>query len=98
MHADANSRQNLKVLNDFSITFFGLAVVRQFEQMVAQGELVVELTSEISERALDLADDTTDRALEVVAEVKTADYADNLKAISFMVMAFAAVAIYLTKD
>lgn len=68
----------------------------QFEMMIRQGNMVVDLSDDLAERSMDLADDTTSNALDIISEVKTADFSDSLKSLSFAIMAFALGAIYLT--
>lgn len=59
-----------------------------FEGMLKQGTLTLEIVDDITGRAFD----STDRALELVADVKTGDFAD----LSKTVMVFALVALYIT--
>ena len=68
----------------------------QIEAMARNGDLVVRLADGLAGQALDVAQDATEAALDVVAEVKTADFADNLKTISTTVMLFALAAMYMT--
>ncbi len=70
----------------------------QFELMIRQGNLSVELVENIAGKAIDANTDLSRDALELVADVKTGDYADNLKTMTFAVMGFALLAMWMQKD
>ncbi len=70
----------------------------QFEAMIRQGTFSVEVVENIAGKAIDANSDISRNALELVADVKTGDYADNLKTMTFAVMAFALLAMWMQKD
>jgi hypothetical protein len=69
--------------------------LKEFELMMRQGTLAVELAETVATHAIDANTELSTNALDVVAEVATGDAADNLKVISLAVMVFAMGAIYL---
>ena len=80
--------------------------VQMLADQRAQGKYVLDFVDVAAGRTFDLADkittqnqDTTTRALEIVADVKSGDFSDTLKAVTTLMALFALGAIYLsTRD
>lgn len=64
----------------------------EFRLLIDQGELALKIADDLANRGIDVADSATERALDVVAEVKTGDF----KSLSVSVMLFALAAIFLS--
>ncbi len=67
--------------------------MQQFEAMVRQGNLVVDLADNLAQKSLD----TAGQAIDVVASVKTADFQSSMKTLTVAILAFSLGAIYLTR-
>lgn len=66
----------------------------QFEQLLKSQVLTVRMVGETVDRSLD----TADRAMDMVAEVKTADFSDLSKSVMVFALAAIAIAGYFNKD
>ena len=93
----------LKLADKSQITLEGVAYqtlkngLDQFDGMMRQGQLSIELVDNLASKSIDATTDISEAALDILAEVKTGDFGDNLRAITFAVMAFSLIAIYMTR-
>ena len=94
--------------SQIEITKFGFAALenaqRDLRELADAGQLVIELADETVGKAMNMAERVTQdqarnqmQALEIIADAKTGDYADTLKHVSGMVMAFALLAMVILK-
>lgn len=94
--------------NQIEISRFGFAALegarRDLRALADSGQLVIELADETVGKAMNMAERVAVdqarhqvQALEILSEAKTGDYADTLKSVSGMVMAFALLALVVVR-